>query len=96
MQVLSISELVKGAVAEAETLGKQTGEGSPEEPVKVQLGRAAQASLQVMVFSYRVSSCTSSAFMQMQCRFCLAANLCQRVHCKYIEQLHIGNASMKG
>lgn len=39
-------ELVKAAVAEAEAFA---GEGSAEVPLKVQLGRAAQANLQVGV-----------------------------------------------
>lgn len=46
MQVLSISELVKGAITEAEAFGKQ-GTGSTDVPASVQLGRAAQASIQV-------------------------------------------------
>lgn len=44
--MLSISELVKGAITEAEAFGKQ-GTGSTDVPASVQLGRAAQASIQV-------------------------------------------------
>ena len=42
-----MSELVKGAVAEAEAYDKQVGVGSTDVPATVQLGRAAQASMQV-------------------------------------------------
>lgn len=58
-QVLNNSELVKEALAEVEAFDKQGppshGEagsgpaGSAEEPIKVQLGRTAQADLQVML-----------------------------------------------
>ena len=47
VQVLSMSELVKGAVAEAEAYDKQVRVGSTDAPATVQLGRAAQASMQV-------------------------------------------------
>lgn len=47
MQVLSMSELVKSAVAEAEAHDKQVHVGSAEVPATVQLGRAAQSSMQV-------------------------------------------------
>lgn len=40
-------ELVKGAIAEAEAYGKQADGGSADMPAKIQLGRDAQASLQV-------------------------------------------------
>lgn len=40
-----MSELVKAAVSEAETFGNKGGQS--DVPAKVQLGRAAQASLQV-------------------------------------------------
>lgn len=46
-----MSELVKGAVAEAEAYDKQVGMGSTDAPAAVQLGRAAQASKQVKPFS---------------------------------------------
>lgn len=46
-----MSELVKGAVAEAEAYDKQAGMGSSDAPATVQLGRAAQASLQVTPLS---------------------------------------------
>ena len=42
-----MSELVKGAIAEAEAYDKQAEAGSSDVAVTVQLGRAAQASLQV-------------------------------------------------
>ncbi len=58
-QVLNMSELVKEAVAEVEAYDKQGppsgGEaggpaGSAQVPIKVQLGRTAQANLQVRLY----------------------------------------------
>ena len=61
VQVLSISELVKVAVTEAESLGQQAGEASSDVPKRVLLGRAAQVSLQVMPprHSLLITYCTS-------------------------------------
>lgn len=42
-----MSELVKGAIAEAEAFGKQADVSSGDVPAKVQLAQQAQASLQV-------------------------------------------------
>lgn len=50
-QVLSMSELVKGAIAEAEAYGKQADVGSGDVPTKVQLGQQAQTGLQVRASS---------------------------------------------
>ena len=54
LQILSMSELVKAAIAEAQAFDKQgpsqdaaSGEASADVPLKLQLARAAQTSLQV-------------------------------------------------
>ena len=52
--MLTIADLVKGAIAEAEALDKtappqdaQAGNGGADVPIRVQLGRTAQANLTV-------------------------------------------------